>query len=88
MEDTVHSLRRLSLLDPLSQLSQRLVSAARGNTLYLKLLLQVISTSSFSYLVPVQLTETGRMNIASLTHCKLPKDLFDLYTLYMDLTFT
>lgn len=42
IQDPTHSLRRLSLLDPMSQLSQNLVSAAFGNTLYLKLLLQVI----------------------------------------------
>ncbi|PIO68437.1 hypothetical protein TELCIR_09770 [Teladorsagia circumcincta] len=65
---------RRSVIDPFGDLVDRIVFAANGNVLYIRLLLRLV--------------ETGRLPLRYLLQTNLPADDLDLYGLIMELTFT
>ncbi|KAK6017012.1 hypothetical protein OSTOST_17500, partial [Ostertagia ostertagi] len=65
---------RRSIIDPFGDLVDRIVYAANGNVLYIRLLLRLV--------------ETGRLPLRYLLQTNLPADDLDLYGLIMELTFT
>ncbi|EYC21875.1 hypothetical protein Y032_0018g3578 [Ancylostoma ceylanicum] len=65
---------RRSIIDPFGDLIDRIVYAANGNVLYIRLL--------------IRLVETGRLPVRYLMQSNLPMDDIDLYGLIMELTFT
>ncbi|KAK6745101.1 hypothetical protein RB195_011669 [Necator americanus] len=65
---------RRSIIDPFGDLIDRIVFAANGNVLYIRLL--------------IRLVETGRLPVRYLMQSNLPVDDIDLYGLIMELTFT
>ncbi|KAK6053720.1 hypothetical protein COOONC_08774 [Cooperia oncophora] len=65
---------RRSIIDPFGDLVDRIVFAANGSVLYIRLLLRLV--------------ETGRLPLRYLMQTNLPTDDLELYGLIMELTFT
>ncbi|XGW15012.1 hypothetical protein V3C99_000915 [Haemonchus contortus] len=74
LENHLLSCSRRSVIDPFGDLVDRIVFAANGNMLYIRLLLRLV--------------ETGRLPLRYLVQTNLPTDDLDLYGLIMELTFT